>query len=151
MASSQTYVLILDEQYRWLPQTDLPLNSAQLPVYVASSSEQAIARAEAVAPCLVILVGDDQSWVRTQVHTLRQVTQATPATILALTESTHPNWEPHENTPDVDGFLVKPLTNDVLTSLIQSALVKQTYRSPFVSATRQSDPAPLRIEDCPMG
>jgi DNA-binding NarL/FixJ family response regulator len=151
MASSQTYVLILDEQYRWLPQTDLPLNSAQLPIYVAASPEQAVAQAQAAAPCLVILVGDDHSWVRTQVHTLRQVTQATQATILALTESTHPNWEPHESTPDVDGFLVKPLTNDVLTSLIQSALVKQAYRSPFVSAAPQSDPAPLRIEDCSMG
>lgn len=151
MAPSQTYVLILDEQYRWLPQTDLPLNSAQLPIYVASSPEQAVAQVQEAVPCLVILVGDDHSWVRTQVHTLRQVTQATPATILALTESTHPNWEPHENTPDLDGFLVKPLTNDVLTALIQSALVKQAYRSPFAPTTPQRNPSSSRLEDCSLG
>ncbi|MDA0674676.1 MAG: hypothetical protein O3C67_13355 [Cyanobacteria bacterium] len=107
------------------------MNSARLPIYVASSTEQAVAQAQQAAPCLVILVGDDQSWVKAQVDTLRQSTQATQATILALTESTRPNWEPQENTPDLDGFLVKPLTDDVLTSLIQSALVKQTYRSAF--------------------
>ncbi|WP_008316315.1 hypothetical protein [Leptolyngbya sp. PCC 6406] len=133
MVPSRNYVLIIDEQYQWLTQTDLPLTSVRCPVYVASSSEQAIAQAQQAPPCLVILVGDDQNWVKAQVHTLRQVTQATEATILALTDSTHPNWEPQEETPDLDGFLVKPLTDDVLTSLIQSALVKQSYRVSFSS------------------
>jgi AmiR/NasT family two-component response regulator len=131
MPFPQNYVLILDEQYQWFPHTESTLSTTQLPICVASSTEQAVAQVQRMAPCLVILVGDDQSWVRAQVHTLRQATQSQPATILALTESTQPNWEPHENTPDLDGFLVKPLTLDVLHSLIQSALVKQSYRSPF--------------------
>lgn len=126
--SPHNYVLILDEEYRWLPQSDLPLTVVRCPIYVASSPAQAIAQAQAVPPCLVILVGNDQNWVKTQVHTLRQATQATQATIVALTESAYPTWEPAEESPDVDGFLVKPLTDDVLTSLVQSALAQQSYR-----------------------
>lgn len=129
MTSCKDYVLILDEQQQVSPRPDLPLETDRCDVFVASSFEQAVARAKQAAPCLVILAGDDQRWVQTQVHTLRQSTQAHEATILALTESTHPNWEPHEETPDLDGFLVKPLTTEVLTSLVQSALIKREYSS----------------------
>jgi DNA-binding response OmpR family regulator len=127
MASLQDYVLILDDQHPASPHSDLSLGIERCAVFVASSFEQVVAKAQQAAPCLVILAGDDQNWVKTQVHTLRESTQAHQATILALTDSTHPNWEPHEETPDLDGFLVKPLTADVLTSLTQSALIKRAY------------------------
>lgn len=129
MTSLKDYVLILDEQQQLPPHSDLPLGDDRCDVFVASSFQQAVAQAKQAAPCLVILAGDDRRWVQMQVHTLRQSTQAHQATILALTESTHPNWEPHEETPDLDGFLVKPLTTDVLTSLVQSALIKRGYSS----------------------
>ncbi len=132
MASFKDYVLILDEQ-QICPQSSLPLEADHCAVFMASSFEQAVEQARQSAPCLVILAGDDQRWVQTQVHTLRQSTQAHQATILALTESTRPNWAPHEENPDLDGFLVKPLTSEVLTSLIQSALIKREYSMSLVS------------------
>ncbi|MBF2036196.1 MAG: hypothetical protein IGR92_12155 [Leptolyngbyaceae cyanobacterium T60_A2020_046] len=129
MRLPQKYVLILDEQQRWLGGADFPLASASLcDIFVAASAEQALEKARQTTPCLVILVGSDLTWVKTQVHALRGSTGKTEVTIVALTESSHPNWEPHDDTPDVDGFLVKPLTDDVLTSLVQSAIAKQSYQ-----------------------
>jgi DNA-binding NarL/FixJ family response regulator len=126
MASFKDYVLILDEQQS-SSQSDLSFEGDRCAVVLTSSFEQVVAKAKQAAPCLVILAGDDQSWVKSKVHTLRQSTQAHQSTILALTDSTQPNWEPQEAASDLDGFLVRPLSADVLTSLIQSALIKREY------------------------
>ncbi|MGD1907643.1 MAG: hypothetical protein ACFB0C_16875 [Leptolyngbyaceae cyanobacterium] len=128
MASFKDYVLILDEQQP-ASHSDLAFGGDRFAVFVASSFEQAVVKVSQVAPCLVILAGDDQAWVKAKVHTLRQSTQANQSTILALTESAHPKWERQEATPDLDGFLVKPLSVEVLTSLIQSALIKRDVMS----------------------
>ncbi|NER79249.1 MAG: hypothetical protein F6K42_06635 [Leptolyngbya sp. SIO1D8] len=128
MKLPQDYVLVLDEQQRWLHQTDLPLVSAQCPFVVALSVEHAVEQARQVAPCLVILVGENHAWFRNQVHALRHSARATPMTIVALTESTSPSWQTERDMLDLDGFLVQPLTDDVLTSLVQSAIIKQSYQ-----------------------
>jgi DNA-binding response OmpR family regulator len=126
MTSFKDYVLILDEQQP-SSHSDLFFGRDCFSVFVASSFDQAVEKIKQVTPCLVILAGDDRNWVKAQVHTLRKSTQTHQPTILALTESASPNWEPQEAMPDLDGFLVKPLSQEVLTSLMQSALIKRKY------------------------
>lgn len=128
MLFPQDYVLVLDEQQRWSRHVDLPLTSDQYAFVVASSVEHAIEQARQVAPCLVILVGEDHASLKNQVHALRDSTREIPMTIVALTESAYPKWQPEKDALDPDGFLVKPLTDDVLNSLVQSAIIKQSYR-----------------------
>ena len=127
MKFPQDYVLVLDEQQRWLQQTDLPLVSEEFAFIFAASAEHAVEQTRQSAPCLVILVGEDHAWFKNQVHALRHSSRTTSMTIVALTESTSPKWQPEKDTLDLDGFLVKPLTDDVLTSLVQSAMIKQLY------------------------
>ncbi|MBE7380836.1 MAG: hypothetical protein F6J95_005450 [Leptolyngbya sp. SIO1E4] len=127
MALPQEYVLVLDEQQRWLPQADLPLASDHCPFVVAASAEHAVEQARQATPCLVILIGENHAWFKHQVHALRHSTHATSMTIVALTESASPNWQPERDMLDLDGFLVKPVTDDVLMSLVQSAIIKQSY------------------------
>ncbi len=128
MKFAQDYVLVLDERQRWLEKSDLPLISERCVFVVASSAEHAVEQARQAAPCLVILVGEDRTWFKDQVHALRHSTTTSAMTIVALTESSSPNWQLEKDTLDLDGFLVKPLTDDVLTSLVQSAIIKQSYR-----------------------
>ncbi|MEM9002552.1 MAG: hypothetical protein AAGE59_03385 [Cyanobacteria bacterium P01_F01_bin.86] len=128
MKFPQDYVLVLDEQQRRVHQSDLPLGSDRCTFVIAASAEHAVEQAKQSTPCLVILVGEDHAWFRHQVYALRHSTHATPMTIVALTESTSPNWQSEEEALDLDGFLVKPLTDDVLTSLVQSAIVKKSYQ-----------------------
>lgn len=128
MKLPQDYVLVLDEQQRRMHQSDFPLVCDRCQFVIAASAEHAVEQAKQATPCLVILVGEDHAWFRHQVHALRHSNHATPMTIVALTESTSPNWQVEEDALDLDGFLVKPLTDDVLTSLVQSAIVKQSYR-----------------------
>lgn len=128
MKLSQDYVLVLDERQRRTHQSDFPVFSDQCTFVIAASAEHAVEQARQAAPCLVILVGEDHAWFRNQVHALRHSAHATQMTIVALTESTSPNWQSEKDKLDLDGFLVKPLTNDVLTSLVQSAIIKQSYQ-----------------------
>jgi AmiR/NasT family two-component response regulator len=128
MRRSQDYVLVLDEQQRKLHQSDFPLVSTQYSLVLAASAEHAVEHARQAAPCLVILVGDDQAWFKDQVRALRYSTDAPTMTIVALTDSTAPRWQASPDLLELDGFLVKPLTDDILTSLVQSAIVKRCYQ-----------------------
>lgn len=128
MKSSQDYVLVLDERQQWLGQTDLPLLPKPCEFVVANSAEHAVAQTRQSTPCLVILVGEDHTWFKKQVCALRHSANASPMMIVALTESSSPRWQSEKDVLDLDGFLVKPLTDDVLVSLVQSAIVKQSYR-----------------------
>ncbi len=139
MAPPSPYVLIVDETPHRPPLRELPITQSPCSVYVASSPEQAIAQAQEALPCLVILVGHDHTWVAQQLQRLRRSPQTLEMPIMALTEAPWPTWEPQANRPDVDGFLVKPLTPDVLHSLVASALVQQAFRrSPLTPAVRVS-------------
>ena len=127
MKLPQDYVLVLDEQ-QVAPRSDLTAISDRCSFVVASSAENAVEQAKQINPCLVILVGENQTWFEHQVKALRQSNAVPPLTIVALTESASPRWQREPEGLALDGFLVKPLTDDILVSLVQSAIIKQSYR-----------------------
>ncbi|MEY3298763.1 MAG: hypothetical protein RLZZ597_2023 [Cyanobacteriota bacterium] len=95
---------------------------------IAHSADQALTQLRQGKPCLVILVDHhSQSWSHTLVRHLRQTLPATDMTIVALTDSTSPQWNHTEDTPELDGFLVKPLSLDIVKSLVESAHARQTW------------------------
>lgn len=105
-------------------ETDLPY-----PVVVAQSAEQAITQLGQGKPYLIILVDHNgQSWSQALVRHLRQTSPVTEITIVALTDSASPQWNHTEETPELDGFLVKPLSLDILKSLVESAHARQTWQ-----------------------
>jgi AmiR/NasT family two-component response regulator len=128
MKLPQDYVLVLDERQRLAQNSDLPDISDQYSFVIASSAEHAVEQARQVNPCLVILVGEDHHWFENQVKALRRSSETPCMTIVALTESASPRWQASKETLELDGFLVKPLTDDILVSLVQSAIIKQSYR-----------------------
>ena len=75
----------------------------------------------------MILSGSRQNWTPTLVHHLRQQARSVGVTIVALTEMGELGHRPLEEHPDLDGFLVQPLSDDVLTSVLESALVKTDF------------------------
>jgi AmiR/NasT family two-component response regulator len=128
MKLPQDYVLILDEQQKTAQKADLPHISDKYSFVVASSAEHAVEAAQKVHPCLVILVGQDRHWFENQVRVLRHSSTTPSMTIVALTDSTAPHWSASQEALELDGFLVKPLTDDILVSLVQSAIIKQSYQ-----------------------
>lgn len=128
MQSLQDYVLVLDEQKRHLHRSVLSRLSEDYRFVMVTSAEQAINQARQMDSCLVILVGENQRWFEHQVRVLRQADQPPEMTIVALTESGSPRWQNADEALDLDGFLVQPLTDDILVSLVQSAAIKKSYQ-----------------------
>ncbi len=126
MSSSHGYVLVLDPS-RGYPLDAHPLETQlPYPVFIANSAEQAVDRALRTPPSLVILVGDDaQHWSAPLVEQLRRNTGIANLTIVALTNSSSPQWNHLEETPGLDGFLVKPLSSEILNSLVESAFARR--------------------------
>lgn len=139
MKLSQSYVLVLDPQFGNLQTNDSQVGDLQIlesllmplrcSIEVADSVEQAMVRVSQAPPYLVILLGNRQNWSRTLVNKLRDHTRASSVTIVALTDVHAPSWQHQEENPGLDGFLVKPLSVDVLASLVQSAWARQAYCS----------------------
>lgn len=125
MTLIRDYILVLDPECV-RPDDAHPLEAdLQYPVFVASSTEQAVTRVNQGVPCLVILVGNNfQDWSQPLVKQLRQHEQAPDMTIVALTDSTSPQWNYSEDTPGLDGLLVQPLSIDILRSLVESAFAR---------------------------
>lgn len=128
--SQQEYILLLDQQCGDLQIVQSVLKRLRCSVFVANSIEQAVARAGQIAPYLVILAGNHQDSAQSLVHKLRWTIQSSGhksgVTIVALTESHNPSWIYEEDYSGIDGFLVKPLSGDILTTLVQSAWAKQS-------------------------
>lgn len=126
MNSSNGYTLLLDQRLG----AGLTLQSLSTqvegPVFVAQSTEQAVARIEQGIPYLVILSGTDQNWSPAFIHRLRETVKPVETTIVALTQSHEPSWSPQEDHPGIDGFLVEPLSQEVLHLLVESAVAKTT-------------------------
>lgn len=130
MQSPKSYVLVLNQESEEDSQRmALLLKRLKCPVVVATSADQAMSIAMQSPPYLVILVGNHRGWSRPLVDNLRKATGIHCSTILALNESHAPSWLHQEDNPGFDGFLVKPVNADVLSSLVQSAWVRQTYCS----------------------
>lgn len=123
MKSYSCYVLVLAPPTDDIRVLEGLLNHLQCETIVARSPEQAIAQAHKTVPCLVILAGQQPH--RSIASELRNTERSSRATIVALSDFHAPNWN-HEDNSGLDGFLVKPMSSDVLTSLVQSARVRQT-------------------------
>lgn len=124
---SQGYILLLDQPCGDRQLMQSLLSQLQCSVVTADSAEQAVVKAQQVSPYLVILMGNRHIWSQGLIDQLREALKASGVTIVALTESHDPSWFYQEENPGLDGFLVKPLTGDVLTSVVQSAQVKHIY------------------------
>jgi AmiR/NasT family two-component response regulator len=125
MKITPNYVLILARKSDDLAPLKFLLRRLSYSVTVATSEEQAISEVMQSIPCLVILTGSHCAWSQSFVATLRGSTHAYGTTIVALTDCHAPSWLPQEENPGLDGFLVKPISIDILSSLVQSAFVKQ--------------------------
>ncbi|MGB3495727.1 MAG: hypothetical protein WBA57_23560 [Elainellaceae cyanobacterium] len=129
MKSTHDYVLILDREPSDLQSVDLLLGVLQCPAIVAESTDQVLARANQGIPYLIILVGNHHQWPAPLLNDLRHAADAVGGTILSLTDVHSPMWAQREDTPGLDGFLVKPLSRDVLASMMQAAWAKHLCRS----------------------
>ncbi|MEM6836657.1 MAG: hypothetical protein AAF609_07355 [Cyanobacteria bacterium P01_C01_bin.120] len=127
MKLSQDCVFVLDEQEREGHSPRLAHLSGSYSLIVADSADYVVEQAQQLNPCLVILVGENSTWLSSQVRALRQAAPTSPMTIVALTESGSPRWQRTDEVLDLDGFLVQPLTDDILVSLVQSAMIKQSF------------------------
>lgn len=122
------YILVLAPDHQEMRNIHAIERDLPYPVVVARSAEQAMTQLGQGKPCLVILVDHNgQSWPQTLVRHLRQTAPAAEMTIVALTDSTSPQWNHTEETPELDGFLVRPLSLDIVKSLVESAHARQTW------------------------
>ncbi|MGB3202594.1 MAG: hypothetical protein WBA99_16935, partial [Nodosilinea sp.] len=122
---TRDYILVLDPDRLHHDDVQRLKTNLQYPVFAASSTEQAVNRVSQGAPRLVILVGNNfQAWSQPFVNQLRQYCRSLDTTIVALTDSTSPQWNYSEDTPGVDGLLVQPLSLDILRSLVESAFAR---------------------------
>jgi len=124
MRHSQCGVLVLATPSDDVRVLESLLRRLRCKTVVVRSPEQAIANVHQASPCLVILAGQ-QPCVSMIANQLRNVADFGSPTIVALSDFHAPNWT-HQEDFGLDGFLVKPMTSDVLTSLVQSAWVRQT-------------------------
>ncbi len=123
MVFPSTYILLLAPQIEELQGLESLLQQLPLDVEVVDTADQALARVSQKPPCLVIL----QEHLRSEaiIQQLRTIASADRMTLVIVTETDSPSWLHQEQHPDIDGFLVKPLSSDVLFSLIHSASARQ--------------------------
>jgi DNA-binding response OmpR family regulator len=132
MTISRSHVLVIGH-----PSEDLQpllgiLNRLCCSTDVAVSVEQVMLKVKQRLPHLVILSDNHHHDAPAGlVRDLRSLKNSRCSTIVALTDCHSPSWMPLEDVPGIDGFLVKPLNIDVLTSLVQSALARQTCTTAF--------------------
>ncbi len=124
MGSSNGYILFLRQHHGTDPMVQSLSNQIEGSLFVAHSVDQAVARIEQSIPYLVILSGTHQNWSQAFVNRLRETVKPLGTTIVALTQSHEPNWQLQEEHPGIDGFLVEPISNDVLNLLVESAVAK---------------------------
>jgi DNA-binding NarL/FixJ family response regulator len=123
MVFPSTYILLLAPQLEELDGLESLLQQVALDVEIVHTADQALAKVSQKPPCLIIL----QEHLRSEaaIHQLRTIANADRITLVIVTETDSPSWLHQEQRPDVDGFLVKPLSSDVLFSLIHSASARQ--------------------------
>ncbi|MEM9091999.1 MAG: hypothetical protein AAGC93_25095 [Cyanobacteria bacterium P01_F01_bin.53] len=125
MKQSSGYILVIGQPLRHLPKSPSTEN-LYTPVVTATSPEQAIAKAQAEHPHLVIISGDPhQDWSPQVARQIRQSVQPEGVVIVALTESSDLSWSNTTESSEIDGVFVKPLSADVLSSLNESAIAKK--------------------------
>jgi len=122
---AESYILLLAQHPRQVRVLMSLLGCSRFSVQIACSEEQAVVQATEHPPFLVILAGDHQSWSQRLLRELRTQAKARAMTLIALTDFHAPSWIHQEENPGFDGFLVSPISSEVLSSLVQSAYTRQ--------------------------
>lgn len=128
MKFALSYVLLLSQQTEDLHGLESLLGGLRCVVEIVTSPDQAVDRVHRNPPCLVIVQGNYKIWSQKLVRKLRAIADDDNITLIALTDAHAPSWLRQEENPGFDGFLVNPLSSDVLFSLIQSASARQLCR-----------------------
>ncbi|NJP09918.1 MAG: hypothetical protein HC866_10905 [Leptolyngbyaceae cyanobacterium RU_5_1] len=123
---SAGYILLLARHPRQARILASLLRCSRYSVAIACSEEQAVVQASEYPPFLVILTGDHQSWSQNLLNELRTHAKTQQITLVALTDFHAPSWIHQEENPGFDGFLVSPISSEVLSSLVQSAYTRQS-------------------------
>ncbi len=118
-----SYVLLLADRTEEVFGLESLLRKLRFTVEIANSPEQAIAQVHRDTPCLVIVHGD--RWSHTFMRQLRTLANTDGMMLMFLTDCHAPSWLYQDQNPGFDGFLVKPLSSDILSSLVQSASARQ--------------------------
>jgi len=119
------YILLLAKQPHQVRLLASSLGRSSYSVAITNSEEQAIAKTVQEPPFLIILAGDQHHWSQALLHELRCHANAYCITLIALTDFHAPYWVHQEENPGFDGFLVNPISSEVLSSLVQSAHTRQ--------------------------
>lgn len=126
MGDLQSYILVLGqsaEDFQWL--YGLPEGMVQCSVIMVSSLEEAVQQVNHAVPCLLILASGQSVWHTSIVQRFRNLADDCGMTIVVVSESHAPRWSRQEHNLGIDGYLVKPITGEILNSLIQSAWARQ--------------------------
>lgn len=127
MQSPSSDILLLAKQPREVHVLASLLRYSSYSVTSASAEEQALAQIACQPPFLIILAGDHQTWSHAFLKDLRTYASTHRTTLVALTDFHAPRWMHQDENPGFDGFLVYPLSSEVLLSLIQSAHTRQAF------------------------
>ncbi len=130
--SLSDYILLLSHQPQTVSPLALMLGHCRYLVAIAHSEEQAVAHAAQRPPFLIILAGDYQHWSQGLMHKLRVYATAHRITLVALTDAYAPSWIAQDDNPGFDGFLVNPISSDIISSLVQSAHTRQACAPAYV-------------------
>lgn len=125
MESTSGYILLLARHPRQVRVLMSLLGCSSFSVEIACSEAQAILQASEHPPFLVILAGDHRDWSQDLLDKLREYTNTQQTTLVALTDFHAPSWIRQEENPGFDGFLVSPISSEVLSSLVQAAYMRQ--------------------------
>jgi CheY-like chemotaxis protein len=125
MYSTFSYILLLASQPRRLRVLVSLLERLNYAVAIAQSEEHAIFQTRHYPPFLIIVAGDHHTWSGELFQELRNHAQTRNIMLIALTDFHAPSWVHQEENPGFDGFLVSPISSDVLSSLVQSAHTRQ--------------------------
>jgi DNA-binding NarL/FixJ family response regulator len=132
MDTTGDYVLLIGQPREMFWPLQHWLKSFSLPLRSLSTVEQALAALPQRPPCLVILAASQTQPSAALVRCLRETIKPAQVTIVALTEIHNPCWSCPEDHPGLDGVLVKPLSADILNSVVASALAKTGF-NPMVN------------------
>ena len=101
------------------------LRNSKFSVLIATSETHAAQQVIQFQPFLIILAGAHQAWSRDSLNELRNQANSHHTTLVALSDFHAPNWVHQDENPCFDGFLVNPISHEILLSLVQSAHTRQ--------------------------
>jgi AmiR/NasT family two-component response regulator len=126
MGWASGYILVLAKHPRQTRMLTGLLKRLHCSVEVACDEVAAIALMVARPPFLIILTGNHQDWSETLLTTLRSHSAIQSITLVIVADFHAPNWIHQEENPGFDGFLVNPISSEVLFFLVQSAYTRRS-------------------------